>query len=278
MVSAADLLKTLNRAGDGSTESGSFDLRAYELRKAERYNRSAGTQPDYDCKQCQNRGNFMRIIEEDGRFSEVYEKCRCMKIRESIWRLKQSGLEKTIRSCTFDRFEAIEDWQKTMLDAATDYAKNGGDSWFFIGGQPGCGKTHLCTAICRDALYAGKSVCYMAWMTKSVDLKAAMYDAPDAYNAEIGQIKRIELLYIDDFFKPVRDMQPTAADIKLAYDIINWRYINGLPTIISSEKTALELMDIDEATGSRIYEKSKGYNLTIERGPGKNWRLREAGL
>ena len=276
MVSAADLLKTLNPGGENSAESPSFDLRAYELRKADRYNRSAGTQPDYDCKLCLNRGNFMRIIDEDGRFSEVYEKCRCMKIRESIWRLQRSGLDRTIRSCTFEKFRTPEDWQKQMLDSARRFLDEGGGAWFYIGGQPGCGKTHICTAICRQALYAGQSVYYMPWMTKSVDLKTAMYDAPDVYNAEIGQIKRIELLYIDDFFKPVRDQQPTGADIRLAYDIINYRYINNLRTIVSSEKTALELMDIDEATGSRIYEKSRGFNLTVARGDGKNWRLREA--
>lgn len=252
-----------------------FDIRAYELRKAEKYNASVGNEPDYNCAKCQNRGSFMRIDEAN---NELYDVCECMKIRQSIRRMRASGLENIIKRCTFESFRDDEPWQTGIKHKAQDYSESGYGSgaWFFIGGQPGCGKTHLCTAICRKALYAGRGVYYMPWMTKIVDLKTTMYDDPDKYAAEISQIKRIELLYIDDFFKPVRDIQPSGADVKLAYDIINYRYINNLPTIISSEKSADELVEIDDATGSRICEKARGYIVTVERGEGKNWRLREA--
>ena len=46
------------------------------------------------------------------------------------------------------------------------------------------------------------------------------------------------MLYIDDLFKPTYDdfgkpRSPTAADIKLAFEIINYRYVNQKTTIIS---------------------------------------------
>ena len=275
MESVLDLLRKSGRFPASMSSDGPFDIRAYELRKAERYNGSDGSETDYNCSKCRNRGNYMRIDEDN---NELFDVCSCMKIRASIRRMRNSGLEGIVKRCTFDSFKADEPWQDGIKRKAQSYAECGYSSgaWFYIGGQPGCGKTHLCTAICRHALYAGKSVFYMPWLTKIADLKAEMYDAPDDYARDIGQLKRIELLYIDDFFKPVRDIQPTAADVKLAYDIINYRYINGLPTIISSEKNADELVDIDEATGSRICEKAKGYNITVERGEGKNWRMREA--
>ena len=65
---------------------------------------------------------------------------------------------------------------------------------------------------------------------------------------------------------------PTAADIKLAYEIINQRYINRAPTIISAERYLSELEDIDMAVASRIAERSRGYCLSIGRDRSKNYR------
>ena len=44
-------------------------------------------------------------------------------------------------------------------------------------------------------------------------------------------------------------------------------------TIISSEKTLREILDIDEAVGSRIYEMAQGYILNISADPAKNYRM-----
>ena len=42
----------------------------------------------------------------------------------------------------------------------------------------------------------------------------------------------------------------TQGDINIAFEIINYRYINDLITIISSELLLDEIINIDEATGS----------------------------
>lgn len=262
-------------SGANSQESPTFDdaaLHAYELRKAERYNKSVGTLTDYDCPLCLNRGDFLRIRDDNTEYSEP---CKCMKTRLSIHRMKMSGLESIIKRCTFDSFKADSDWQKQMKDKALAYVETGlhDKAWFYVGGQAGCGKTHICTAICRKTLYDGMSVFYMPWMTESVKLKALVNDE-EQYTQQLDRIKTVDVLYIDDFMKPIRDIQPSTADIKLAYDIINYRYINALPTLISSEKDIYELLDIDEATGSRIYERSKGYTIVIPKGEGKNYRLK----
>ena len=36
-----------------------------------------------------------------------------------------------------------------------------------------------------------------------------------------------------------------------------------------------DIIDIDEAIGSRIHEKTKGYRNVILKDEGRNWRLRE---
>jgi DNA replication protein DnaC len=134
-------------------------------------------------------------------------------------------------------------------------------------GSVGSGKTHLCTAICGALLDQGKFVRYMLWRDESVKLKAIVNDGE--YEAEIKPLKNCQVLYIDDLFKG----GATAADIKLAFEILNSRYNRRLTTIISCEKTPEELLAIDEALGSRIYERSKG-NCVVIHGS-KNWRLRK---
>ena len=69
--------------------------------------------------------------------------------------------------------------------------------------------------------------------------------------------------------------KPTGADINVAFEIINFRYSNPQSvTIISSELTEDELIDIDEAIGGRIYERSKA--ITIGRDRSRNYRIKGA--
>ena len=51
-------------------------------------------------------------------------------------------------------------------------------------------------------------------------------------------------------------------------------YINHLTTIISTEKMPQELVEIDEATGSRIIEMAGGNVYAISRNTSRNYRLR----
>ena len=60
-------------------------------------------------------------------------------------------------------------------------------------------------------------------------------------------------------------------DLNVAFELLNARYNARKRTIISGERTIGAIMDIDEAIGSRIYERSKnGY--CFETSP-ENWRL-----
>ena len=232
----------------------------------------------YDCPLCLNRGDTMKLVERMGGIFEVAEPCKCMRIRQSIWRMRRSGLEKSIRDYTFKRFTTQEPWQQSMLDIAQRYMTEGvrDGRWLYLGGQPGCGKTHICTAVAGKLLYE-RPLLYVVWPQISKRLKAIVNEA-DEYSQEIGKLQETDVLYIDDFFKPVKNddgdfLPPTPADKKLAFEIINYRYINKLPTILSSEWTVRELTDIDEATGSRIAERSTGFCMAIGRDKARNHRL-----
>ena len=252
----------------------------YEQFKVDGLNATEGNRHEedgYTCHQCKNKGYIIQLRErEDGSFHQVCCDCKCVPIRNSIMRMKRSGLKDIIKDYTFEKFDATEPWQMTIKTAAMEYAKEP-KGWFFLGGQSGAGKTHLCTAICREFLYSGKSVRYMLWRDDIVRIKGAVTDSEE-YGNLIDEFKKVDVLYIDDLFKTWKaadqsQQRPTGADISVAFEIINYRYNNpSLLTIISSELTEDELLDIDEAVGGRIYERPKAF--TIGRNRDKNYRIK----
>lgn len=247
--------------------------------EAESFNLSSGSlnvADGYNCDKCRNRGLIMRAFETGGVWSTVCSECECMKIRTTIKRMQRSGLKNIIKDYTFAKYQAVEDWQIKLKDAAVKYADNP-SGWFFIGGQTGSGKTHLCTAICREFLLNGRAVKYMLWRDDVVKLKGAVNDT-DTYASLMDAYKRTEVLYIDDLFKTGKGadgqkQQPTAADINIAFEILNYRYNNpALLTIISSECTVNDIIEIDEATGGRIFERAEAFSLKPDKR--KNYRLK----
>lgn len=251
-----------------------------EKRNAETFNASSGSlneQNEYNCDICHNKGLIMKAYQqESGLWSTACRECKCMDVRRSIKKMNRSGLKNIIRDYTFSKFAVVDPWQQTLKEAAEAYAQKP-EGWFFIGGQSGAGKTHLCTAICREFLLAGTSVKYMLWRDDIVKLKNALRE-PAQYDALMTEYKTVEVLYIDDLFKTGKGadgakQRPTSADINIAFEILNFRYNNPkLLTIISSECTINDILDIDEATGGRIFERSKAFSLKPDKA--KNYRLK----
>lgn len=252
--------------------------------KAELLNSTIGAldkQDGYSCALCKNKGIIAYPeISELGYSTVVFRECVCMKPRRSLRRLEKSGLKSLIKDYTFARFNVHKPWQGLMLNAARSYAEKP-EGWFFVGGQSGSGKTHICTAICRELLLSGRAVIYMLWRDTVAQLKAAVTDEK-RYAELINEYKTVDVLYIDDLFKSGRSKeaaaQPTSADINVAFEILNYRYNNpALLTVISSEYSIGDIISIDEAVGGRIYERTKNGNAcSIKRDRGKNYRLRSA--
>jgi DNA replication protein DnaC len=84
----------------------------------------------------------------------------------------------------------------------------------------------------------------------------------------MNRYKRADELFIDDFLKG----KITETDLNIIYEIINYRYNNNLPVILSTEKTLDDLVNFDEATASRLIEMSKGHIIVFE-GKKLNYRL-----
>ena len=208
---------------------------------------------------------------------ETIRECQCMNVRKTIKRIERSCLKDLMKDYTFEKFIVSSDWQKKAKNMALEFLKDYENKWFFVGGQVGCGKTHLCTALVGAFIRSGKPAHYMLWRDEVVQLKAVVTD-DEAYGKAIRKLKEIEVLYIDDFFKTERGKQPSTAEINIAFELLNYRYNNPrLVTIISSERLIDDIIDIDEAVGSRIYQRSKQYCMIVNYDRSKNYRLNGGG-
>ena len=230
----------------------------------------------YNCDKCHNKG-FVSEKALNEQFGYWYEKrmpCKCFKTRETLKRAKRSGLGNIITDYTFDKYIVTDDWQKNLKEKAQRFCMDADAEWFFVGGQVGSGKTHICTAIAAHYIKAGYETQYMLWIEESKKLKALVTDYHE-YQKVIEPYKDAPVLYIDDFLKTRQGELPTNADINLAFEILNHRLMcDGKITIISSEKTLGEMLEYDEATMSRIFMECGEYKNIIERDINKNYRLR----
>ena len=129
------------------------------------------------------------------------------------------------------------------------------------------GKSHLSIAIANNLIEKGIPVIYMSYREIITKLKQNITD-DTIYSTLINKYKSEKVLIIDDLFKG----RITESDVNIMFEIINYRYLNQLPIIISTEKTPESILNIDEAIGSRIIEMSKGYIIEFT-ASGLNYRL-----
>lgn len=230
----------------------------------------------YKCELCKDSG----WIETDQETRTV-AKCSCRLAREAEDRMRHSGLSEALDTQTFETFVTRTETQKKIKEAGLRYLdnlfavkNNPRRPWFYVGGNPGSGKTHICTAICGEILKRNIGVRYMQWLDVSRRLKANVND--EDFEDEVAEYINVSVLYIDDLLKQKYTENPTftEADIKIAFTILNARYLMNKPTIISSEWDLVnQLLPADEGVFSRVYERCKGNRLTIERKMENNYRL-----
>jgi DNA replication protein DnaC len=206
--------------------------------------------------------------------------CTCAKKKRSNHLLKFSEITEEFRKINFSSFildgkdQVIRDAYRCAIAYFKNYEgiKTNRVNSISLLGQPGSGKTHLLIALANNLIMKKQvSVLYFPFVEGFNDLK----DNFDRLEEKLTKMKRVDVLFIDDLFKG-RDF-PTNFQIEQMFAVINYRYINHKPIMISSEKTVDELCDIDEALGTRIFEMSKDYTVVIK-GDRKKLNHRLVGL
>lgn len=231
----------------------------------------------YNCTICKNKGYFVKPNLYLNDYTEIQCTCKCQKARKTIRALNRSGLADVVREYTFNTYIVADAWQQVVLNTAQKYLQNTDGRWFYFGGATGSGKTHICTAIAVQLLKRDNEVKYMLWRDEASKLKSKVNEV--GYADAIKQYKDVDVLYIDDLFKTGKSdgqslQRPTQGDINLAFEIINSRYVQKKITIISSECTLDDLLDIDEAIAGRIKQKCGDFLLSIAPDRSKNYRLK----
>ena len=221
---------------------------------------------EYKCVKCRD----MTFIIDDG--VAIPCECRALRVAEDI--LKKSGIGKEFRNKRFDNFDfsrnmAVMQGYKSAMEYENqflDIENTRFNSIMFLG-QVGSGKTHLSMAIANELMDRGIGVIYMGYRDSITNIKQNMLDSV-YYNRVMNRYKGARVLFIDDLFKG----KITESDINIMFELINHRYFNNLPMIVSSELSVGRLLDIDEALGSRLIEMTKGRVVEL-RGKELNYRI-----
>jgi DNA replication protein DnaC len=241
----------------------------WEQYKVDTYNKREGDLTGYDCDICKNKGDIAFV--KDGVMT--LKDCQCSKPRRSLKLIQKSGLSGILDDYTFDKYKIKEEWQKKVKASAEKFLTDNEGKWFYIGGISGSGKTHICTAIVGNLLKQGYPSRYMLWRDEVVKLKG-LVNYPEEYQEAIHPFKTVKVLYIDDFLKTKKGDKATGGDINIAFEILNNRYVNkNLITIISSELSVEEVMNIDMAVGGRVYQRTKEYAIDVGNDKARNRRL-----
>ncbi len=209
---------------------------------------------------------------------ETWIDCECVARRRVARLMETSNITSEFRQKGFKNFTTdgrppiVAEAKRVAIQYAKDYiskfpALEGKRRSVALLGRPGCGKTHLLMAVANNLIDSGVQVTYFPWVEGFNELK----DDFDRLESRVTALKRTEVLFIDDLFKG-RD-KPTSWQIEQLFGIVNARYLEGRPMLISSERSIIEMCGYDEAIGSRINEMCRGYKVTLEGGPELNYRL-----
>ncbi|AZV57937.1 MerR family transcriptional regulator [Clostridium sp. AWRP] len=238
----------------------------------------------YKCKICCDTG----WIET----KEGYKRCSCYEKERSARLWKKFGVN-PVEAKRLSDYVPYDCLTLRVKKRAIEYIKNFNnisfkkENNFGLFGQSGAGKSHIVIAIgaallnCKNPV----QVIYMPYLEAMRQLKANVND-DEFYLKLLSRYNKAKLLIIDDLLKDkVRNGQLikdkygnkvglNEADIKHIIPIINYRYFNHLPTIISTECAPDMLIELDEALAGRILEPC-GDNIMFFKGVQYNYRMKK---
>lgn len=226
------------------------------------------------CKIC-NGTTLILYKDEHGR--EWAKPCQCRELIISKNLMIASGISEEDARKGFNGFNTFNEKPlEKALETSVAYFQKFKENErlrvnsLMLCGKSGRGKTTLGLAVANNLIKSGVAVRYMAYRDAVTSLKQMLgHENKNLYNEKMYSLKNARVLFIDDLLKG----KVNESDINIMYEIINYRYLQRTPVIVSTEKSIEELLAFDEAIASRLIEMSKGNIITFDDSV-PNYRLR----
>ena len=132
------------------------------------------------------------------------------------------------------------------LAISENFARDLG-GWLLLEGPYGCGKTHLAAAIANEAVQKGIPTLFITVPDLLDALRFTYSDPETTFEERFEDIRNANLLVMDDF----GTQNATSWAQEKLFQIINYRYINKLPTVVT---TNLILDEIESRIRSRLQD------------------------
>lgn len=180
------------------------------------------------------------------------------------------GIGQRFHKASFNNFTTDFSGQESALKKAKTFVDNfiksdGRCRGLFFIGKPGTGKTHLCTAVCKEILpcayyHAGCPLKIVNVTEFLNEIKATYNDNAQERESDVLEKYNYALLIFDDLGKEYSriSLGGSWASEKI-YAVINKRYEKEMATIVTTNLSITELeKKIDPAIVSRLFEMCEG--------------------
>lgn len=181
------------------------------------------------------------------RYRDVSEK-----VRNRLFEMSQLD---ELRHLTFENFQprgriGISPSQANSIEHAYNTAMHYAEShsgWLLLQGEYGCGKTHLAAAIANMAVDLGVPALFITVPDLLDALRFSYQDPESTFEERFEEIRQAGLLVLDDF----GTQNATSWAQEKLFQIINFRYINRLPLVVT---TNISLQEMEGRILSRLQD------------------------
>lgn len=221
---------------------------SYTLKLAQRLNQhNSKRYPDNPCPYCDGSGWRWEYAFEDPAGGKGGQGLRvpcpaCYDRQHAAKNRLASGLPEELKDRTLNNFTYSDPWQRQALEAAVSFAKNPA-GLIFLGGQSGCGKSHLAAGIIQYVSKSGSQPpIYYSWPEL---LAAVRRSSRDWKAADVREtLKDCKAVVVLDDFLAAPNSRPTTTALETAFEIISARTTNKCPTVLASPYTAEKINDL----------------------------------